>query len=64
MDAYIAFSFIVMVTTIFQSILVSGYNKDGKQELALKTDKASRYVFPLAYLIGIGVLTAIFLLRG
>jgi len=64
MDSYIAFSFVVMVVTIFQSIVVSGYNKDGKQELALKIDKSSRYIFPLAYIIGICLLTIIFMLRG
>ena len=64
MDSYIAFSFVVMVITIFQSIVVSGYNKDGRQELALKIDKSSRYLFPLIYIIGIGLLTIIFMLRG
>lgn len=64
MDAYIAFSFVVMVATIFQSIWVSGYNKDGKQEAALRIDKISRYIFPLIYIIGIGVLTILFMLRG
>jgi len=63
MDAYIAFSFVVMIITIFQSILISGYNKDGKQETALKIDKISRFIFPLIYIIGIGVLTILFMLR-
>lgn len=63
MDVYVAFSFIVMVLSIFQSIWVSGYNKDGKQELALRIDKVSRFIFPLIYIIGIGVLTIIFMLH-
>jgi len=63
MDTYIAFSFIVMVLTIFQSIIVSGYNKDGRNELALKIDQKSRYLYPLFYLLGIGILTLIFMLR-
>jgi len=64
MDTYIAFSFIVMVLTIFQSIIVSGYNKDGRNELALKIDQKSRYLYPLFYLLGLGILTLIFMLRG
>lgn len=64
MDTYIAFSFIVMVLTIFQSIIVSGYNKDGRSELALKIDQKSRYIYPLFYLLGIGILTLIFMLRS
>lgn len=64
MDSYIAFSFVIMVVTIFQSIVVSGYNKDDKKETALRLDKISRYIFPLVYIIGIGVLTILFMLRG
>ena len=64
MDSYIAFSFVIMVVTIFQSIVVSGYNKDDKKETALRIDKISRYIFPLVYIIGIGVLTILFMLRG
>jgi len=60
MDSYIAFSFLVMVLTIFQSIVVSGYNKDDKRDLALKIDKTCRFAFPLFYLAGIIVLTIIF----
>lgn len=63
MDSYIAFSFVVMVVTIFQSIVVSGYNKDDKKETALRIDKISRFIFPLVYIIGIGVLTILFMLR-
>lgn len=64
MDSYITFSFVIMVVTIFQSIWVSGYTKDGKVEAALKIDRVSRYIFPLIYIIGIGLLTIIFMLRG
>ena len=64
MDAYIAFSFIIMAITIFQSIVVSHYSKQDKKELALKIDRVSRFLFPTFYLIGIGILTIIFMLRG
>lgn len=64
MDSYITLSFVVMVLTIFQSIVVSGYNKEDKKETALRIDKISRYIFPLIYIIGIGALTIIFMLRG
>ncbi|HEY5729436.1 MAG TPA: hypothetical protein VIS72_05255 [Anaerolineales bacterium] len=64
MDSYITLSFVVMVLTIFQSILVSDYNKQDKKERAWKIDKASRYIFPLFYVIGIGLLTIVFMLRG
>jgi len=64
MDACIAFSFVIMVVTIFQSIVVSHYNKNDKKDLALKIDRNSRFIFPLVYLIGIGGLTIIFMLRG
>ena len=63
MDSYITISFIVMVLSIFQSIWVSGYNKDGKQETALRIDRFSRFIFPLVYILGIGVLTILFMLR-
>ncbi len=61
MDAYIAFSFIVMVAAIFQSVVACGYYKGGDQKLALNIDKSSRYLFPLFYLVGIGLLSVIFL---
>ena len=64
MDSYITLSFIVMVLTIFQSIVVSDYNKKDKKEKALMIDKVSRYLFPLIYIIGMGLLTIIFMLRG
>lgn len=64
MDSYITLSFIVMVLTIFQSILVSDYNKQDKKQLAFRIDKISRFMFPLVYIIGMGLLTIIFMLRG
>ena len=64
MDACTAFSFVIMVVTIFQSIVVSHYNKNDKKDLVLKIDRNSRFIFPLVYLIGIEGLTIIFMLRG
>ena len=64
MDSYITLSFVIMVITIFQSIWVSDFNKNGKKETALKIDKISRFLFPLIYIIGMGLLTIIFMLRG
>lgn len=64
MDSYIAFSFVILIITIFQSVIVSNYNKDGKTELALKVDKVSRFLFPLAYVIGISLLTILFMMQS
>lgn len=61
MDAYINFSFIIMVTTIIQSIIVSRYNTNNEHDLGLKLDQNSRWIFPLVYLLGIGLLTFVFM---
>ena len=45
-------------------ILVSDYNKQDKKQLAFRIDKISRFMFPLVYIIGMGLLTIIFMLRG
>ena len=63
MDSYITLSFIIMVLTIFQSIWVSDFNKKDKKEMAWQIDRVSRYVFPLVYIISMGLLTIMFMLR-
>lgn len=61
MDAYINFSFIVMMFTIFQSIVVNHYNINANKAMALSIDGKSRWLFPLVYLVGLVAITFIFM---
>ncbi len=60
MDVYINFSFIIMIATILQSIVISSYQNSDKNERARHIDKSSRWLFPIAYFGGLGVLTLVF----
>lgn len=61
MDTYITVSFVVMILTIFQSLIVSSMKKRNRNELALKMDVLSRRIFPLVYLLAMGAATLLFL---
>lgn len=50
-DAVLLFSFVIMVGTIFQSLIVYNLFRLGRQALAQRIDILSRCAFPLAYFL-------------
>jgi len=61
MDSFLMFSFIMMLLTILQNTVVSHYYLKDRLEFAHQIDAASRWLFPIVYLIGSCSLLAIYL---
>jgi hypothetical protein len=61
MDAIVLFSFIMMTLTIIENIIANNLHLRDQVETATRLDKASRYLFPIAYFGGIGVLVLLYL---
>ncbi|WOO42405.1 hypothetical protein [Rubellicoccus peritrichatus] len=50
-DAVLLFSFVIMVGTIFQSLIVYNLSKNGRQAIAHRIDVISRCGFPIVYFL-------------
>ena len=62
MDSVIAFSFLLMVLTIVESVFTSSMSSQGKPGLAASIDKTCRVAFPLVYAVGLAATVGIYLL--
>ena len=62
MDSVIAFSFILMVFTIVESIIANSLYSQQKTQLAATVNTASRVAFPLIYVVGLVALVGGYLL--
>jgi hypothetical protein len=62
MDAIVLFSFIIMTLTIIENIVVNNLHLRDQVETATRLDKVSRYLFPIAYVGGIGILAMLYLM--
>jgi len=60
MDAMINYSFFMMALTVVVNVFVHILRRDGNATLALRIDQRSRLLFPLIYVIGIGVIVMLF----
>jgi hypothetical protein len=56
MDSFLTLSFVLMVLTILQSLLVTRYAQSEQEAAVERLDDASRWLFPIAYLAGIAAL--------
>ncbi|MFC4892206.1 ligand-gated ion channel [Pseudofrancisella aestuarii] len=50
-DSFLLISFIILFSTILESLIVSRLTRNNKKQLAIKIDNIFRYLFPLAYIL-------------
>lgn len=53
MDSVLTFSFIIMITTIIESVFVNTLYLQHRQQLSIRIDHACRVAFPLVYFAGL-----------
>ena len=49
MNAFLNFSFLMMVGTVITNLVVGALDKQGRSELAYRVDQWCRWMFPLTY---------------
>ena len=55
LDAVILMSFMLMILTIVENVVVCGFQGGSKKKLAERIDKTCRWAFPLVYILSIVV---------
>ncbi len=61
MDSFLLLSFVMMLLTILENMVVSRCYQAEREDAAHRIDTASRWLFPLAYAFGICALLALYL---
>jgi hypothetical protein len=51
LDAVLICSFVMMAATVPQSLLIHSLVRKGKQQLARRIDRTSRWLFPVVYFL-------------